>query len=230
LKQDEDFEVIPPKVTSCLLSKGAHGQGEVSFNLKPNATYDEQYVVWMPSSAPLSDRPPRVACGTDCKPPQCKQGTSGDLFDLTGIPTYPEGSKIVSGYFGACMKNATTGKLIGGGAYPVRLRHPADDPSSVVWEGGDAVCDSQKPFYAGCGIMNDQSSELNLNIVFKNAPTQGSTVNFFPGDDPVPNEACGAGCVAPNCMAGETVNTTLFQVRTALAHRCLTSLARTYTT
>ena len=78
--------------------------------------------------------------------------------------------------------------------------------------------------------MNDQSSDLNLNIVFKNAPTQGSTVNFFPGADQVPNEACGAGCVPPNCMAGETVNTTLFQVRTALAHRCLTSLARAYTT
>ena len=230
MKQDEDFEVIPPKVTSCLLSKGAQDQGEVAFNLKPDATYDEQYVVWMPSSAPLSDRPPRVACGTDCQPPQCKHGTSGDLLDLTEIPTYPEGSKIVSGYFGACMKNATTGKLIGGGAYPVRLYHPVDDPSSVVWEGGDAVCDSQKPFYAGCGIMNDQSSELNLNIAFKNAPTNGSTVNFFPGDDPVPNEACGTGCVAPKCMAGKTKGKTLFQVRTALAHRCLTSLARTYTT
>jgi hypothetical protein len=141
LKQDEDFEVIPPKVTLCLLSKGAQGQGEVAFNLKPNATQD---VVWMASSASLSDRPPRVACGDDCKnDPQCKHGTSGDLFGLTGIPTYPEGSKIVSGYFGACMKNATTGKLIGGGAYPVRLRHPVDDPSSVVWEGGDAVCVEQ---------------------------------------------------------------------------------------
>ena len=65
------------------------------------------------------------------------------------------------------MTNKSSSEVLGGGAYPVKLERPSGpDAESVVWVGGDAVCDALAPWYAGCG----DTESTGLNIMFKNAP------------------------------------------------------------
>ena len=148
-------------------------------------------------------QPLRVLCGAKCDEKNgCNKGYEGKLLSVHNVPTYPAADgEIVSGYYGACMTNLSTNEEIGGGAYPVVLERPRAHPDTVQWVGGDAVCDSLAPWFAGCG----ETSGKNLKIMFKNAPYPGSTVNFFPGATFVPDEACGKGCTeSRKCMKGKS--------------------------